>query len=41
MIKKGIEISFRKILNGSNAYYFAKPKSYYEILDVKPTATQK
>lgn len=41
MIKKGVQISFRRLFNGSNVYNFAKPKSYYEILDIKPTATQK
>lgn len=41
MLKKSVEISLRTIFNGANVYYFGKPKSHYEILDVKPTASQK
>lgn len=41
MIKGGIKATFRAITLPLRYNFASKPKSYYELLDVKPTCTHK
>lgn len=41
MINKTSKSLFTSIIHKNLSFFNSKPKSFYEILDVKPTSTQK